>query len=129
MKCKYSCCREIYQKKKKRKSHCHKLLYDPPGSRSPQGPINKSSGPARSHLPARFTKSSGPARFTKSSGPARFTRSPGRLPGSRGPQGPPGSTRSPGSALRFTRSPGSARFTRSSGSAQGPPISGLTSIN
>ena len=46
MKCKYSCCKEIYCKKKKRKTHCHKVLYDrsdprgsrcSPSSRSSQG--------------------------------------------------------------------------------------------
>ena len=76
MKCKYSRCKEIYRKKKKRKTHCHKLLYDPSGSRSSQGP----PGPRGSQGPP------GPRGPQGSPGP----RGPQGSPGPRGPQGSPG---------------------------------------
>jgi len=76
MKCKYSCCKEIYCKKKKRKTHCHKVLYDrsdPRGSRC--SPSSRSSQGAP--------------------GP----RGPQGAPGPRGPQGAPGPQGPPISGL------------------------------
>ncbi|MCY9020136.1 DUF4183 domain-containing protein [Priestia megaterium] len=109
MKCKYSCCREIYRKKKKRKKHCHKLLYDPPGSRSPQGPPGSRSpqGPPGSRGPQGPPGSRGPQGPPGSQGPQGppGSRGPQGPPGSQGPQGPPGSQGPQG--------------------PPGPPISGL----
>jgi hypothetical protein len=106
MKCKYSRCKEIYCKKKKRKTRCHKLLYDPSGSRSPQGPPGSRSpqGPPGPRGPQ------GPP------GP----RGPQGPPGPRGPQGPPGPRGPQGSP-----GPRGPQGLPGPQGPQGPPISGL----
>jgi Domain of unknown function (DUF4183)/Collagen triple helix repeat (20 copies) len=103
MKGKYSCCREIYCKKKKRKTHCHKVLYDPLGPRNSPGPRGLKNPPG----------SRGPQGPPGSRGPQGppGSRGPQGPPGSRGPQGPPGS--------RGPQGPPGPQ------GPQGPPISGL----
>jgi len=106
MKCKYSRCKEIYRKKKKRKTHCHKVLYDrsdprssrcSPASRSPQGPP-------------------GPRGPQGSPGPRGLQGSPGP----RGPQGSPISGLIPTTnLLYFTFSDGEKRvYTNNDGVAE-----------
>jgi Domain of unknown function (DUF4183)/Collagen triple helix repeat (20 copies) len=76
MKCKYSCCKEIYRKKKKRKTHCHKVLYDRSDPRSSRcSPSSRSS-----------QGTPGPRGPQGTPGP----RGPQGVPGPRGPQGVPG---------------------------------------
>jgi Domain of unknown function (DUF4183)/Collagen triple helix repeat (20 copies) len=103
MKCKYSRCKEIYRKKKKRKTHCHKLLHDPSGPRSSQ----RSPGSRSSQCPP------GPRGPQGSPGP----RGPQGSPGPRGPQGPPGP--------RGPQGPPGPQGLQGPPGPQGPPISGL----